>query len=137
MAQLKAKKFVVAPATFDGFRGVVSALRPLDGESGVTFHTYSVPEDRCVRLLIKNLGRRMPESVLLEELKSLDIHVQGVMQLQSGRRDQDPAKERPPTTHFIVSVTRRPEVTRVRALTEFCGIRVSVATFVALKGPVQ
>ena len=95
-AQLKAERLVVVPATADGFRGAVSALRSLDGESGVTFHTYSLPEDRCVRLLIKNLGR-MPDSVVLGELRSLDIHVQGVMQLGSGRRDQDPAKDRPPT----------------------------------------
>ena len=50
-----------------------------------------------MRLLIKNLGRRMPESIVLEELRSLDIHVQGVMHLRSCRRDQDPAKNRPPT----------------------------------------
>ena len=80
------RKLVVVPATADGFRGAVSALRSLDGESGVTFHTYSLPEDRCVRLLIKNLGRRMPENVVLGELRSLDIHVQAVMQLRS---DQD------------------------------------------------
>ena len=96
-AQLKAENLVVFPATADGFRGAVSALRSLDGESGVTFHTYSLPEDRCVRLLIKNHGRTMPENVVLEEPRSLDIHVQGVMQLRSVRRDQDPDKDRPST----------------------------------------
>ena len=39
----------------------------------------------------------MRESVVLEELRSLDIHVQGRMQLRSSRRDQDPAEYRPPT----------------------------------------
>ena len=34
------------------------------------------------------------ESVVLEELRSLDIHVQGMMQL---RRDQDPGNDRPST----------------------------------------
>ena len=76
-AQLKAEKLVAIPAMADGFIGAVSTLRSLDVESGVTFHTYSLPDDRCVRLLIKNLGRRMPESVVLEELRSLDIHVGG------------------------------------------------------------
>jgi hypothetical protein len=38
----------------------------------------------------------VPEGVVLEKLKSLDIRVQGVMQLRSGRRDQDPAKDRLP-----------------------------------------
>ena len=39
----------------------------------------------------------MPESVVLEEMEALDIHVQAVMQLRSGRRDQDPKKDRPLT----------------------------------------
>jgi len=42
----------------------------------------------------------MPESAVREELESLKIRVQGVMQLRSGRRDHDPAKELlpPPTS---------------------------------------
>jgi hypothetical protein len=64
----------------------------------VSFHTFTLPEDRCARLLVKNLGRGMPESVVREELDSQDIHVQGVLQLRSGRSDQDPTKERPLTT---------------------------------------
>jgi hypothetical protein len=40
----------------------------------------------------------MPESVAREELESLNIRLQGVTQLRSGRRDQDPAKDRAPTT---------------------------------------
>ena len=60
----------------------------------MSFHTFTLPEDRCVRLLVKNLGRGMPESVVREELGALDIHVQAVMQLRSGRRDQDPANDR-------------------------------------------
>ena len=63
---------------------------------GVSFHT-TLPEDRCARLLVKNLGRGMPESVVREELETLGIHVLGVTQLRSGRRDQDPTKDRPPT----------------------------------------
>jgi hypothetical protein len=62
----------------------------------------------------------MPESVVREELESLKIRVQGVTNLSSGRRDQDPAKNRPPIPHFIVSVVRSPEVSKVRSITEFC-----------------
>jgi hypothetical protein len=98
------------PSPADGFRAAVSSLRSFDGKEGVSFHTFTLPEDRCVRLLVKNLGRGMPESVVREELESLNIRVQGVTQLRSGRRDQDPAKNRPPTTHFIVSVARGPEL---------------------------
>ena len=63
----------------------------------MSFHTFTLPEDRCARLLVKNLGRGMPESVFRKELENLGIHVQGVTQLRSGRRDQDPTKARPPT----------------------------------------
>jgi hypothetical protein len=63
-AQLKGEKLMVIPSTADGFRATVSALRSLDGKEGVSFHTFSLPEDRCVRLLVKNLGKQMPESVV-------------------------------------------------------------------------
>ena len=51
-----------------------------------------------MRLLVKNLGRGMPESVVREELEALDIHVQAVMQLRSGRCEQDPTNDRPLTS---------------------------------------
>ena len=51
------------------------------------FHTFTIPENRCERLLAKSLGRGMPESVVIEELESLNISVQGFTQLLSGRRD--------------------------------------------------
>ena len=103
----------------------------------MTFYTFSLPEDRCVRLLIRDQGRRMPESAFREELESLGIQVQGVMQIRSGRRDQDPSKDRPLTPHFIVSVARGPEVPKVRSLTGLCGLRVKVETYVPPKGPLQ
>ena len=63
----------------------------------MSFHNFTLSEARCVRLLVKNLERGMPESVVREELEALDINVQAVIQLRSGRRDQDPAKDRPLT----------------------------------------
>ena len=87
MAQLKAQRLMVVPSTADGFRAAVTALRSLHGKAGVSFHTFTLPEDRCVRLLVKNLGRGMPESVVRKELGSLNIRVQGVTQLRDGRRD--------------------------------------------------
>jgi hypothetical protein len=74
----------------------------------VSFHTFSLPEDRLVRLLIKNLGRKMPESVVRKELEALGICVQGVMQLRSGHRDLDASKDRPLVAHFIVSAAGGP-----------------------------
>jgi hypothetical protein len=96
-AQLKTETLVVVPATADGVGAAVSALASLDGKSGVSFHTYSLLEDYCLRMQLKNIGKWMPQGVVLEELRSLGIRVQGVMQHRSGRRDQDPAKDRPPT----------------------------------------
>ena len=97
MVQIKAEKLMVVPSTADGFRAAVSALRSLDEKDGVRFHTFRLPEDRCARLLVKTLCRGVPESMVMEELESLNICVQGVTQLRSGRHDPDPDKDSPPT----------------------------------------
>jgi len=73
---------MVLPSTANGFTAAVSTMRPLEGGKGVSFYSFTLPEDCCVRILVKNLVRGMPESV------ALDIHIQGVMQLLSGLRDQ-------------------------------------------------
>ena len=124
------------PVTADGFGATLTALRSLDGYKGVCFHTFSLPEDCCLRLLLRSLGRHMPDDYVREELKSLGIRVQGVLQLSSVRRDQT-AETRPLTPHFIVSVARGPDVASVRPLAEIYGLRVWVETYVAPKGPLQ
>jgi len=53
--QLKAEKLMIVPSTANGFTAAVGALRSLDGENGMGFHTFTLPEERCVRLLVKNL----------------------------------------------------------------------------------
>jgi hypothetical protein len=92
---MKGEYLMLVPETADGFRATISALRSLGGDDGVSFHTFSLSEDRCVRLLLKNLGKRMPEAESNGELEALRIHVQAVMQLRSRRRDQDIEKDRP------------------------------------------
>jgi hypothetical protein len=136
-AQMKGEKLTMVPETADDFRAAVSALTSLDASKGVTFHPFLLPEDRCARLLIKNLDRRMPEDVVREELGALGICVQGIMQLRSGCRDQKPEKDRPVTPHFIVTVARGPEVTKIRSITQLCGLRVTVKTYTAPRGPLQ
>ena len=42
------------------------------------FNTFKLLEYRYVRLLVKNLGRCMPESVVREKIESLNIRVEGV-----------------------------------------------------------
>ena len=96
---------MVVPSTADGFRAAVSALCSLDGENGVSFHTFTLPEAHCARFLVKSLGRGIPETVVRDELDSLNIRVQGVTQLRSGPRQGSPS-----LLHFIISVTRGLEV---------------------------
>jgi len=62
MAQLKGEKLMVAPSTVDGFRAAISALSSLDWKDGVSFLTFTLPDDRCARRLVKKLGRGMPEA---------------------------------------------------------------------------
>ena len=108
-------------------------LRSIDASKGVAFHTYSLPEDRCTRLLIKGLGKNMSEQDVREVLKILGIPVHSVLQ----RRDPDPAKDRFPTPHFIVTVAHGPLVSKVRSLTSLCGLRVTVETHQAPQRPIQ
>jgi hypothetical protein len=109
---------------------MVSALRSFDGSKGVSFHT-SVPEDGCVHLLIKNLGGHMPEDVVWEELETLGISVQGVLQVCTRCHDQETSKACPLTPHFIVSVAQGPEVVYL------CSLQVSVEKYITPKGPLQ
>ena len=72
---------MVVPSTADGFRASVSALQSIDGKEGMSFHNFTLPEDGCVLLLVKNLDSGMSEIVVQEDLESLNIRVQGVVQL--------------------------------------------------------
>jgi len=78
----------------------------------------------------------MPESVIREELEFLEIRVQ-----VSRSCDPDVATRTLQRTafppHFIVSVARGPEVSKVRSLTEIYDLRLSVVLYVAPKGPMQ
>ena len=88
-AQTKGQSLVLVPRTADGFRVAVSALWSYDGSKGVSFHAISLTDDLCVRLLFKNLGRQVSEDVVWEELETLGICVQGVVQLNPGHRNQE------------------------------------------------
>jgi hypothetical protein len=83
----------------------------------VSFHTFCLSKDRCVRLLIRNMGRQMPADVVREEFETLCICMQEVLHLRSGRRDQKASKARPLTPNFTVTVARGPEVAKLRYVT--------------------
>ena len=73
------------PDTADCVQATVTALRSIEEGKGVSFQTYSVPDDRTVRLLMTNLGRKMPQSDVREELEMLCVPVVLVLQLRSHR----------------------------------------------------
>jgi hypothetical protein len=118
--------FILGVTDIRGFLVWLRSRCPKSLMAQMKGHTFSLPEDRCTRLLIKNLGRRMPEDVVREEMGALGTCVQGVMQLRSGRRDQNPERDRPVTSHFIVTVARGPEVSKLRSITQLCGLIVAV-----------
>jgi hypothetical protein len=136
-AQMESETFMLVQENAEDFRDTIGVLRSIGEEKTVSYHTFSLPEDRCVRLLLKNLGKRMSESEIKEELEALSISVEAVMQLRSKRRDQDPEMDRPLTPHFVVSGTRGPDVAKVRSLTELRGLRVQVEANKSTKVPLQ
>jgi hypothetical protein len=129
--QLKSENLTFVPSTADGIRALVSELWSLDGKEGVRLNTFTPPDDGCLRLLVKNLSRRMPESIIRDELMSrdscrCDLHTRPA-----------PHQGLPSHPHFIVSVARGPDVSKVRSLAELRGLRMSVESYVAPKGPLQ
>jgi hypothetical protein len=119
---MKGEILMLVPETPVGFRATIGALQSLEEGKVMNFHIFSFSEDRCECLLLKNLGKRMPEAETEEELEALHINVQAVTQLRSKRRDQDPDKGRPLTPYFIVSLARGPDVAKVRSVTDLCGL---------------
>ena len=102
----------------------------------MSFDTFSLPEDRCVRLLIKNLGRQMSEDLVRLELETGHVSMETCSSAPP-RREQDASKARPSTPHYIVSVAWGSEVEKLRALSELRDPRVSVETYIAPKCHLQ
>jgi metal-responsive CopG/Arc/MetJ family transcriptional regulator len=95
-AHIKGEILMVVPETADGVWATIGALQYLEEGEGVSFPTFYLPEDRCVRMFL-NLGKRVTTAEFQEELEALHMSVQAVMQLRSKRRVQDPDKKHPVT----------------------------------------
>jgi hypothetical protein len=52
---------------------ILNPLQSLDGSKSVSIHMFSLAEERCLRLLIKDLGNLMHESIVREEMETLGI----------------------------------------------------------------
>jgi hypothetical protein len=61
---MKGERQMVVPGTADDFWAANTAITFLVVSKSVSLHTISIPEGRRVRLLIKKLGRGMPETVV-------------------------------------------------------------------------
>jgi hypothetical protein len=83
VAQIKGEYPVLVSETDEGFWAAINTFRSLGEGKGVSFHTISLLEDQCVCLLLKNLGKRIPEAEIREELEVLHIYEQTIMQLRS------------------------------------------------------
>jgi hypothetical protein len=137
VAHMKEEILTLVPETADGFQAITGTLCSRKESECVSFHTFSLAEDQCVRLLLKNVGKRMPEGEIRGALEAILINVQAVMQLRSKRRDRDLEKDRPVAPHFTVSVARGPDVAKVRPLTDICSLWIQVETYNARKRSLQ
>jgi DNA-binding transcriptional ArsR family regulator len=90
VVQKKEEILMLVPEVAGSFRATIGALRSLD-ERSVSFHTFSLPEDRIVRLFLKDLGKRMPETEIREE----HIHVQAVINFDRGDGSKSPRRTVP------------------------------------------
>jgi hypothetical protein len=62
MVEMKGKIQMLVSETANGIWAIIGDLRSLDVSEGVRFHIFSIPEDRCVLLLLKTSANRMPEA---------------------------------------------------------------------------
>ena len=96
----------------------------------MSYQNFTLPEDCCFRVLVKNLGREMPDSVVPEEQEAWTF-----MTRQSCSCVPAVNTRTQLSNHFIASVALGPEMSKVRSITEICGLLVWVESYVNPKGP--
>lgn len=77
---------MLMPEADNSFRATADDLRPLR-EQGCERICTSPPKDKCLRLLLKKLDKRMFVCDVREELDALHVHVQAAMQLRLRREE--------------------------------------------------
>jgi hypothetical protein len=105
---------MLVPRNAEGFSSTLNALRSLDGSKEVGFHTTSLLEDRCVRLLVKKLGRYMPENVVQGEWRIWES-----VSRESCRSGRNAVTMRSRFASFGVNVHRSKWTSDVKALSSF------------------
>jgi hypothetical protein len=59
---MKGKCLMLLPKTVDGYWTTIGAQQSLGESEGVSCHTFSLPEDQYMCLLLENLRKRMPKA---------------------------------------------------------------------------
>jgi hypothetical protein len=107
---MQGDKLVLVPNTVDYFKATVRVLMSIDTSKGVAFYTYSLPEDRCTRLL-----KKMPEQDIRMLGRSWKSWNSGSVSVVAPESEKD----RFPILHFTA---RGPFVSKVCALVSLRGL---------------
>jgi hypothetical protein len=59
---MKGEILMLVPETAGNIRATIGAMGLLDGSVGVSFHNFFLPDNNCVRLLLQNSAKRVPEA---------------------------------------------------------------------------
>jgi len=118
---------MVVPSTANSYRAAVSALRSLDGGRCEFPHLHAPGGQLCATFGEESgpvhAWERRPGGAGVPEHTCPGGHAAAFRPSWPG-----PHQGPPSHPHFIVSVARGPEVSRMRSITELCGLRVLVDT---------
>lgn len=89
------KNICIYPDTPTAYRQLVSTLRT----QGADFHTFQLTEDKCPRVVIKNLHYSTPKSVIVEGLKTYGYEATNVTNVIS--------RYKKPLPMFFVDITKQ------------------------------
>jgi hypothetical protein len=133
MPQTKSDYIKLVPDTGDAFRATIGALWSLSKGELVSFHTFSLRDDRCVRCweayaiaCAKATSERSSRSCY----PPASPHAAPI-----ASTGQDVQNDRPLTPYCIVSVARESVVGKLSTIVEFCGLRARVRTCNLSKRP--
>lgn len=97
----------VFPETIDTYRKVNAGLRA----EGADFHTFQLPQDRCPRIVLKNLHHGTPVSIIKEELQEMGYEATNIVNALS--------RFKKPLPMFFVDITKetfREEIFKIEYL---------------------
>ena len=128
---------MVVPETANGITTTVSAQRSLEGSKGASFHTFSLPEDCCVRYWPRIYADKCLRISSVRRWTPLTFVSRVTYSPAPAVATRTPSNDLRPTSQFIVSVAWDHEVSWVRSRTKLCGLRVMVESYIVPKDHLQ